>query len=191
MIIEKLKKETRSLHDEVEAAMGSEELMRDDFSKERYKLLLQNLWQAHSALEPAVLQHERIARHPELEVERRLHKRKLLAEDLAELSAEPGEPMPVIDLPTLPQAWGAMYVLEGSSLGGAMIYKHLKKLNWDVQAFRFYNCYGKDTGKLWSRFKTILQQENEPAEENLEELLQGANTAYGTFIKAAEQQVNS
>ena len=52
------------------------------------------------------------------------------------------------------EALGAMYVLEGSTLGGKILYKHVNEfLGIDQQtgASYFYG-YGQQTGVLWKRF---------------------------------------
>jgi heme oxygenase len=58
----------------------------------------------------------------------------------------------------LAEALGAMYVLEGSTLGGKILYKHVNEfLGIDQQtgASYFYG-YGQQTGVFWKRFIAAL-----------------------------------
>ncbi len=52
-------------------------------------------------------------------------------------------------------ALGGMYVLEGSILGGAVIYKHLKT-TWGMEAIagkaKYLTAYGPETGTRWKSF---------------------------------------
>jgi len=59
---------------------------------------------------------------------------------------------------TIEQAFGALYVLEGSTLGGKSITQLLLKTNKGLQAeqLRFFNAYGKETGPMWLSFLTTL-----------------------------------
>lgn len=60
----------------------------------------------------------------------------------------------------LSEAVGSMYVLEGSSLGGRVIYKHIHKklgLTEDTGASYFYG-HGSGTGPMWTSFLDELWQ---------------------------------
>jgi heme oxygenase len=52
-------------------------------------------------------------------------------------------------------ALGGMYVLEGSVLGGAVVYKHLKT-TWGIEAIagkaKYFTAYGPETGSRWRNF---------------------------------------
>jgi heme oxygenase len=55
-------------------------------------------------------------------------------------------------------ALGAMYVLEGSSLGGAVIARALSKIPEisETGAFDFYTFYGSELGSMWTSFGQIV-----------------------------------
>ncbi len=186
-MLDKLKDDTRPLHDKVEEAMESGKIMSDNFSREEYTRLLQKLYIAHSALEPALLSVPSIAGHPGIEASFRLNKLKALETDLKALGAQvPQTSMASPDFENPAEAWGALYVLEGSTLGGAMILKHLRgKLQWENSVMNFYGYYGKHTGSLWKEFKTSLHQVMDQYPNGYDALLEGANKAYSTFIEAA------
>ncbi|SDM07460.1 Heme oxygenase [Geodermatophilus siccatus] len=89
---------------------------------------------------------------------RRAH---LFAEDLRALGAEPG-PAPLPDLPAVEdtdQALGRLYVLEGSTLGGTFISRHLATLPTlgpDVRLGAF-SPYGAETGAMWHAFRRVTR----------------------------------
>lgn len=65
---------------------------------------------------------------------------------------------------TFPQAVGCLYVLEGSTLGGQVISKHLKsklQLNEDGTGLSFYQSYGSSTGQMWRNFCESLSRYSE------------------------------
>jgi heme oxygenase len=61
-------------------------------------------------------------------------------------------------------ALGALYVLEGSTLGGRMISRMLLKhpaLALDDSQVRFFNGYGEETGPKWKSFVAVLNRETD------------------------------
>ncbi|RYZ21147.1 MAG: hypothetical protein EOO16_14150 [Chitinophagaceae bacterium] len=71
-------------------------------------------------------------------------------------------------LPTIADAdsaWGALYVLEGSTLGGRHICGIIRKALPDAP-LRFFEGYGADTGPRWVAFRSALEawgDSHEPA----------------------------
>lgn len=178
----KLKQDTRELHDEVEKELNSQAILSEDYSRQEYAALLQQLYPAHLSLEPQILNFDSIARHSELEPDRRLNKAKLLRHDLEKLTLVPQEQKLSVKLENKSQAWGALYVLEGSSLGGAIILKQLKKLNWEEEPFTYYGYYGNSTGPMWKKFRDILQQVYQQESLDDAQLTEGARKAYYAFM---------
>lgn len=108
-IVQRLRDHTRPAHDAVDAAFGAHVLTeRDGYAR---------LLHAHAMALPAV--ELALARERDLPAWR--PRTALLAADLADL----GRPMPpplAFGLPARPgAAWGALYVAEGSRLGGEML----------------------------------------------------------------------
>ena len=64
--------------------------------------------------------------------------------------------VPVID--SLAAALGCMYVLEGSSLGGRIITRHVRaKLGiTEETGGRFFHGYGEQTGEMWRAFRASV-----------------------------------
>lgn len=81
----------------------------------------------------------------------RRRRTRLFAADLHALRAAPATAIP--DLPALPstdEALGRLYVLEGSTLGGVFIDRHLAGLP-DLSGVRLraFSPYGPETGAMW------------------------------------------
>lgn len=90
---------------------------------------------------------------------------------------------PVIGLPepeitSLPAALGAMYVMEGSIMGGPIIVEMLKK-HGITKGFSFFSGYGAETGKMWSAFVAVLNAE--ASDEQAQQI--AINAANETFDK--------
>jgi heme oxygenase len=86
------------------------------------------------------------------------------------------------DLPQIQnveQAFGALYVLEGSTLGGKIIANMLLKKEIGLQNdLRYFTAYGKETGPKWMQFQKRL---NEFTHENqIQTIITAANE---TFLK--------
>ncbi|WP_121354685.1 biliverdin-producing heme oxygenase [Flavisolibacter nicotianae] len=74
------------------------------------------------------------------------------------------------------QAFGALYVLEGSTLGGKMIAKMLLKnaaFSTCENALTFFSGYGEDTGNKWKTFLDVLNRQ-----ENAGDVVHGANETF-------------
>jgi heme oxygenase (biliverdin-IX-beta and delta-forming) len=63
------------------------------------------------------------------------------------------------DIHTTAEALGALYVLEGSTLGGRVILKELKRRGASLTGLDFLDPYGADTGQRWQSFLIILERE--------------------------------
>lgn len=186
-ILDRLRTETRHHHDRLEEVAASEKLASGALSAEEYKKLLAANYAAHRRLEHAVAT---TAGMEQLAAERR--KAGMLEKDLQQAGLEPEQvwqqlnsELPNITLESRHKALGVQYVMEGATLGGVVI---LKALNQHpqlqgLQPFHYYGCYGGDTGKRWSSFKQLLQQEAQTPEQQ-DQILEGANTAYQLFEKA-------
>ena len=95
-----------------------------------------------------------------------------LERDLRSLGMEPSNRIRPVDLGELPSldsvdsVLGALYVVQGSSLGGKIIYREIQaNLNIDADsgaAFFFGN--GEQTGPRWKEFTTLLNQRVSNAE---------------------------
>ena len=82
--------------------------------------------------------------------------------------------LPKIENPA--QAFGVLYVLEGSTLGGKMIAKMLRKNNASAipdGALNFFSGYGENTGHKWKTFLQALNSQRQP-----DEVISAANDTF-------------
>lgn len=82
-------------------------------------------------------------------------------------------------------AFGALYVLEGSTLGGRMIGKMLRQntaLHLHDNQLQFFNGYGEQTGPMWVRFLAALNQQTDA-----ETLIASAQQTFTLFAHWIEQ----
>ena len=151
----RLRAETREAHARLEDSL---DLLGGDLSRARYRLLLEGFLGFHAVLEPRLdLWHDRrgLLDWP---VRRKLD---LLRQDLVDLGATG----PDLDrLPWCPdapavgltaQALGALYVVEGATLGGRVIAEHLRGSDVPSSALRFFASYGEQVGRRWNRFRAV------------------------------------
>ena len=93
------------------------------------------------------------------------------------------------------QALGAMYVMEGSTLGGI----HIRKMIGDrlpqltADAFTFFNGYGNDTQEMWQKFKmNVDAAATSRADEEI--IIAAANDMFirfGEWIRTSEKRGRS
>jgi heme oxygenase (biliverdin-IX-beta and delta-forming) len=83
---------------------------------------------------------------------------------------------------TRSEAFGAFYVLEGSSLGGRVILKELKRRGASLAGLGFLDPYGFNTAARWRSFLAILEREVVSGEQQ-RDAVTGALNAF-TFAKS-------
>ncbi|MEX5718889.1 biliverdin-producing heme oxygenase [Geodermatophilus maliterrae] len=86
----------------------------------------------------------------------------LYAADLRALGADPepaGQPL-LPDVHDTDEAIGRLYVLEGSTLGGTFIDRHLATLPGLAGGprLRCFSPYGADTGAMWHAFRRVTRE---------------------------------
>lgn len=64
---------------------------------------------------------------------------------------------------------GAAYVLEGSTLGGQFISRHLEQRLGlrDGQGYRFFRSYGPEVGAMWEAFRVELSAASAPDTDDI------------------------
>jgi heme oxygenase (biliverdin-IX-beta and delta-forming) len=110
-------------------------------------------------------------------------KADLIAADLTILGDVRFTPVQESALPQIQnhaQALGALYVTEGSTLGGQIISQILTRQLGPIEALSFFSGYGADTMSMWEIFKDALDRpENQPGYQ----IIAAAND---TFLKFGE-----
>lgn len=155
-----LRRATRRLHERVEEALQL--LLDPGLSLRQYRGIVASFYGFYAPIE------ERLASVPgwpvigiDLEVRKKtpLLRRDLQALGLAEPEIE-GLPrcgsLPAAETPA--EAMGCLYVIEGATLGGQVIHKHLAR-NLAIHAAcggAFFAGYGAETGAMWKAFLEAL-----------------------------------
>jgi len=179
MLSEKLKENTKSNHQLLEKkVVGQLKAMR---SKQDYAKLLTLFYSFFGGLELAINQCIDTSNLPDYAQRR---KTSALADDLEQLGAALpkfacGDEIPQINNHL--QALGALYVIEGSTLGGKIISKMVsQQLNLtDASGLSFFNGYGDQSEYMWGIFKQSIDQPLSPADE--EQVIQSANETFLQF----------
>jgi len=119
-----------------------------------YRDLLVRLRGFHAAYEPAIA--TALADAAFFDPRRRLAglDADLHALDGAALGTQPMPAAPRLD--GAGAALGALYVLEGSTLGGAVIGRHVARLHGEGVPLAYYAGRGRATGPLWREFRERL-----------------------------------
>ncbi|GAB4022139.1 hypothetical protein GCM10028808_69050 [Spirosoma migulaei] len=159
---ERLRHDTRLLHEQTEQLFYTEALQHGTLSVEEYTHLLRTHFTFHQALEAAIDRHPVFFREYEPETRR---KTPWLLDDLVHLNESVPQNMPELFMDWSPVSLlGAAYVGEGSMLGGTVIWRLLQN-NPAIQPLlshaRFYRGYGPATGSQWKRFGAFLTHEGE------------------------------
>ncbi|GJM29053.1 MAG: heme oxygenase [Cyclobacteriaceae bacterium] len=83
--------------------------------------------------------------------------------------------------------WGALYVAEGSTLGGRFILQYLKSnnnINQVIKEFHFYQVYASKEDLMWKKFCNCL--ESMTSEKQATSILEGAKIAFNLFVKISQ-----
>lgn len=181
-----LKKETVKYHDEIEQKLESNKLFEGAFNQNNYyKMLLVN-HQFIQGLEPEI---KSLLSEEDLEFLNKinLNKLELLEKDLIELNLEITQPEKNELLKNREEALGALYVIEGSMLGGMVIAKQLRKYPELAQAgFNYFGHYGQDIGPIWKSFIAYLN-DHIITNDQQKNTLKGAIKAYQFLINLADK----
>ncbi|ATB45434.1 biliverdin-producing heme oxygenase [Corallococcus macrosporus] len=159
--MQRLKSETRPHHERTEAQVR---LMDPDLTPTAYRRHLEALHGFYGPLETrlAGLGLDAVAGlsvHARWKVPLLVEDLRALGHDDASLAHLPrcgGLP----SLAGVPEALGCLYVLEGSTLGGQLILRHLRR-HFDgtpLGPFAFFRAYGDDVGPRWRAFGEAVNQ---------------------------------
>ena len=158
-VLDRLREETRAAHDAIERVFDWEGRLA---TREGYRALLGRLHGFHAVWEPAAAA---LLNDPALFEPRR--KAHLLARDLVHLRLAPEAvarlPRPGGDAAprTREEALGGLYVLEGSTLGGQVIARHLLRALavGPATGGAYYAAYGEAVGPMWRAVRARLLAE--------------------------------
>ncbi|QEL15574.1 biliverdin-producing heme oxygenase [Limnoglobus roseus] len=158
MILTRLRAETRTRHDAVEARLG---FLDRPITSDSYRELLRQFWGFYEPVEARIAT---ATDWPALEFDfNGRRKTPLLERDLATagVGREALDKCHCPALPPLtdvPQALGCLYVLEGATLGGQVITRHLRGQPGGPYPTAFFASYGENVGPMWKAFGAFLTE---------------------------------
>ena len=181
MIMGKLKEATREQHEGLEQTV---DVMNQMFSLENYKTLLSKFYRFYSSIEPELAKLD--LKKYGYDLSERLKTPKL-EKDLESLGLlDEAKKLPAWDnLPNLDspeKAFGSLYVIEGATLGGQVINRHLKE-HLDLTPENgglFFSGYGAQTGEMWKEFIQIITGFGMRANQD-DTIVQSAKDTFDSF----------
>ena len=151
-ILETLKAETKTYHQQVERVLISE--LKSLKTKDDYAMLLRRLYSFYKPLEDDL--HQKIDHETIKDIGQRKHTNRIVKDLRAlnsdvDLSVEKNH----TTIPSISYAIGVMYVIEGSTMGGQIISKMIhKNVNTDgADAVSYFSSYEEATHHMWTEFK--------------------------------------
>lgn len=170
--------------------------MDPGLTREHYRHHLEALYGFYVPLE-ALLDSILTELLPELRAAERW-KLPLLARDLRALGHDAASLVQLpraTSLPQLsgaPEALGCFYVMEGATLGGQLILRHLQRYftGAPVGDFAFFRAYGEDVGPMWRAFgQAVTRASDEAASEHFDaRVIQGAKNTFDAFERWLRQE---
>lgn len=190
MILEKIRAETRKNHVKLEENRLLLPFSRQEMDWSSYQKILTRFYGYFQPLEGLVdrlpVIHEFL---PDYSTRR---KASLLLLDLQRIESQLDE-LPICrELPEVinaNQAFGCLYVMEGSTLGGKYIARVLSNTLGltTITGAAFFNGYGDQTGRRWQIFQQALvafsEQQGDP-----EAIIESANQAFEKFGQWLNQE---
>lgn len=186
MILSALREQTRPQHQRLEAQL---DIFNQIQSLDRYRSLLERLYGFYNPVERALsLWNADLWQEKALS---RCGKTLLLQRDLDALDSERNHtcllPLPLCqELPSVSRlglALGCFYVLEGATLGGQIIARHLYELHQlgPDSGAAFFGGYGSATGRRWKDFGNRLTEYVESGKCPAAEVIAGAQEAFARY----------
>ncbi|WP_176695976.1 biliverdin-producing heme oxygenase [Phenylobacterium immobile] len=151
-LIAELRAGTADAHQSLEQALDLFERIRTPAGRRE---VVGRFFGLHAGLEDAL--HPHLSQWPGLDFAVR-RRTPHLERDVRSLGGDPTalrrHPWPSLKGPA--EALGLFYVLEGSTLGGAVIEKQLKARGERLDGLSFLHPYGDQTGARWRTFMAVL-----------------------------------
>ena len=176
MDISRLRRETAGDHEAVEGVMP---LMVQELDTNEYVACISRMYGVVAAWEEQAYRTAPDWLRDSLAERKRLG---MLDSDLAyfgHVSSEERSTLPQTN--DVPSLLGAMYVMEGSTLGGQQIARHVEKCMGLTTGFgnAYFVGHGDQTGRMWKEFCLML--ETRVPEDDARAVVQGAKAMFATF----------
>jgi heme oxygenase len=182
MITERLKAETADLHRATEQVSHGDKIMSGRLTPVEYTEIIEKNYIMHVIAEKALAAYAPLQALANLDVNSR-YKTESLVKDLNLL----GKSLPVVpavdlNISSVEEALGIMYVLEGATLGGAYILKALKRTESmnAINDYHYYGVYGEMIGPNWKTFQQVLL-DNITTKEQEDKTIAAAAKAFELF----------
>jgi len=192
MIANILRAETAEKHKELESLMFVNEIMNNSLSTEAYKKLLTINYIIHQKLENKLANMLDADLAEKLQMNDRL-KLSSLEKDLQYWGID-NLTLPALNFElfvpekNVAEVLGALYVLEGATLGGNVIKKHIlanPNFQGAEDGLNYYGVYGEELGSKWKTFVSILNES--VLEADYEACVNSANETFDNLIKLSKQ----
>ncbi|HJD86915.1 biliverdin-producing heme oxygenase [Empedobacter stercoris] len=184
MLSDYLKKKTANYHAEIEQKLESHKLFNGTFTDKNYFKMLQVNHVFLKSYEDSI---KHLLNDKDIEnlALTKLNKLPLIEKDLQELGINELQVNKQFELKNRAEAIGALYVIEGSMLGGNVIAKTLKKYPFlEHKSFNYFGHYGENLGSIWKTFIAYIDQEF-TTENEQQQVFEGAKKAYEDLISFA------
>ncbi|MFT3824156.1 MAG: biliverdin-producing heme oxygenase [Chitinophagaceae bacterium] len=176
MLSTNIKEATKTAHQQLEKKVVLQ--LKAIRNEADYAALLKNFYAYFNQVEKAIAPYITPELLPDYKDRRNS---SYLKKDIEELGFSTDE-LPVATAPLITntqQALGALYVMEGSIMGGSIIVQMLAK-GGVTRGVSFFSGYGPATGEMWGKFVTVLNANASTAtEESLS--IETANETFSRF----------
>jgi len=176
-----LKSATQHEHDALDAAL---DLLNPELGAAAYRHHLEAFFGFYAPTEQALASFSGWTEHG-IDFSARC-KAESLRDDLTILGVDQPDALPMCktlpSLTSLGAAFGSLYVLEGASLGGQIISRHVAKHfgYTATHGAKFFNGYGARTGEMWMTFRRSVDAYG--AEQGpRDEMVEGALATFVAF----------
>lgn len=176
MLSQYIKENTHSAHQKTEGIVVRK--LKSIRSESDYAEILKGFYAYFQAVENNIAPYITHTVLPDLNERRNS---SYILKDIQELGGNI-DSLPEVHAPTVHntlEALSALYVLEGSIMGGPYIVQMLKKCGID-KGFSFFQGYGDDSSKMWAGFTSVLNKYGQD-EETHTRAVEIANLTFENF----------
>ncbi|KGE12355.1 biliverdin-producing heme oxygenase [Sphingobacterium deserti] len=176
ILSENIKENTKAAHQKLEAVVVRQ--LKAVRSNADYAEVLKNFYAYFNAVERAIAPFITSNVLPDYHERRNSSHIK---EDILELGSDINE-LPAASAPSVSntlEALSALYVLEGSIMGGPYIVQMLNKYGINLGT-SFFSGYGQETGTMWASFTAVLNKYAESPTDH-ERAIEIANETFSKF----------
>jgi heme oxygenase (biliverdin-IX-beta and delta-forming) len=192
-ILQRLRFETRDAHAAIEETLG---LTETTLTPAAYRQVLESFYGFYKPVEDAIAATANTTPMPVwLDLATR-RKTALLEVDLQHLRPQGASALPICHtLPPLDevaQRLGCLYVLEGATLGGMLISRHIRE-NLGIypeSGGRFFHGYGCSTAAMWNDFRAGLLAFAAVAPQQEDLIIATARATFETLQRWCERRQN-